>query len=154
MSPGNLYRYFPSKSAVILAIVDEARLQMVPLYELAREDENPIAGIQALMLHCVRHLCDPVHGRIWMEIVAEATRNEEVREGYLRFDGEMRTVVRELLAVALAQGRLSESFNIEYGSSGLVALVDGLIVRLSIDGRIEWEACREALIWKVQQMLS
>ncbi|HWL52273.1 MAG TPA: TetR/AcrR family transcriptional regulator [Chthoniobacteraceae bacterium] len=157
MSPGNLYRYFPSKSAIILAIVDETRKEVMPIYhELGARSSSadPVEGVEQIMLHCTQHLCHHRESRLWTEILAEASRNEEVRRSYLLFNRELRDVLERLLEAAVAMGRLAREFNPKTGAAWLIALLDGAITRRCLDPEEREEALLETLTSHVRRMLS
>ncbi len=156
MSPGNLYRYFPSKSAIILAIVDETRKEVMPIYEELGDlnsPGDPVEGVEQIMRHCTRHLCNRSESRLWTEIIAEASRNEEVRRSYLLFDRELRNVLERLLKAAVEMGRIARGFNPKTGATWLVALLDGAITRHSLHPDDHEEALLETLASNIRRIL-
>jgi AcrR family transcriptional regulator len=74
-----LYRDFPAKEDIIAAIVEEdcGRFANLAALELALEQEDR-AAIRAWLTSAVSR-CDPEGDRLFLEIAAEAARNERIR---------------------------------------------------------------------------
>ena len=96
MSVGQIYRYFPSKEAIVHAIVERIvakRLQWM----LNREKQVNFAAVLA-QRHPFRPLEDEHSDRILMlEITAEATRNPAVAEIVREADRRIRSQAVELV---------------------------------------------------------
>jgi AcrR family transcriptional regulator len=77
MSPGNLYRYFPSKDAIVLSIVEATLTEVTATFERTLSDEPPTL-LEALtgILHAIERL-DAEDGtpRLAIQIWGEALRN-------------------------------------------------------------------------------
>jgi AcrR family transcriptional regulator len=104
MSPGLIYRYFNSKNAIILAIIQ-------------RQLENARAGIRALhdapdvaaaafdAFDCWRR-ADPrlMNAALFLEMSAEASRNPELATALATSDNEIRKEIANWLAAPLEAG--------------------------------------------------
>lgn len=87
MSVGHIYRYFPSKEALIEAIVtqdlDDQDLDQLALdtaQGAAGDGEDLLASMAARSAHFVAQAADREHTALMLEILAETARNPRVRE--------------------------------------------------------------------------
>jgi TetR/AcrR family transcriptional regulator, repressor for uid operon len=88
MSPGALYRYFPSKESIIEAISETQRREELAI--LSRMGEGPTlmdGFMNAVMAH-IRHVHTSGFGPLFTEIRAESLRNETVRDCCLRSESQ------------------------------------------------------------------
>jgi AcrR family transcriptional regulator len=95
MSAGNFYRYFPSKKAIIEALM-ERELEIVHAkFAAVLGDPDPAAAFRAIVRKRIETL-DDHDGPIWVEIEAAAAREPE----YAALLGRMEAAVnRHLVAV-------------------------------------------------------
>lgn len=123
MSPGALYRYFPSKAEIILAIVDADR----------EETEERIGALgrapdfrAALVAGLDEAMCAMSgEARLALEIAAEGARDEAVRDRLARSDREARAALAAAIARARAAGEVGPEVEPEGAAALIVALVDG-----------------------------
>lgn len=123
MSPGALYRYFPSKAEIILAIVDADR----------EETEERIGALgrapdfrAALVAGLDEAMCAMSgEARLALEIAAEGARDEAVRDRLARSDREARAALAAAIARAMAAGEVGPEVEPEGAAALIVALVDG-----------------------------
>lgn len=132
MSAGNIYHYFPNKNAIVRAITDETRSRMVPALRPLAEHADPVEGLVEMMLFCVRWLGGDANARLWMEILAEAPRNQRIRAICLAFDRDFRDILKRLLRRAVQAGQLTPDMDLDAASLWLVALLDGATARLAV----------------------
>jgi len=153
MSPGNLYRYFSSKSAIILAIVEETRKQMMPIYEELQDHADPVEGIVKIILCCVEHLSDAGESRLWIEILAEASRNKGIRQSCQSFDGQMQVILRKLIRRGIKSRQISSKIDSEALLMWLVALVDDTILRSATHSLSDADWTPKTLTRRVRHLL-
>jgi TetR/AcrR family transcriptional regulator, repressor for uid operon len=153
MSPGNLYRYFQSKSAIIQAIADETRTRILPVFAQLRTHQDPVEGIVEIIVHSVREFCRGTDGRLWMEILAEASRNSDIRKLCIAFDQQVRDCLKELLRRVAEANRLLMDLDIEATSVWLIALLDGAIARVSMDPDVDLARTLETLAGSIRRWL-
>lgn len=134
MSPGALYRYFPSKESIIEAIVEEEQaITATLLGELARADDKAI-GLADLIatgigiINTNRHDC-----QLWLEILAEAGRNPAISDLLQATQAETLKAVE----TAIRQGQVREQIDAtlipEITAQLLIAMIDGTIGQLVIE---------------------
>lgn len=105
MSAGNLYRYFPSKSALVEALVErEIDCVRVALAEVIAA-ADPLTAFRALARERVggAHV---EHGRLWAEIEAAAARRPQFEVLVRRMEAEL---IRNLVAVFARIARIGEA---------------------------------------------
>jgi len=132
MSVGNLYHYFPKKAAIIQAIADETRLRILPVLQRLELHEDPVEGIVEFILISVREFCRDSNARLWTEVLAEASRNQSLRELWISCDRELRDLLKRLLRRAVRTGQSPPDLDVEATSLWLTALLDGAIARVSV----------------------
>jgi AcrR family transcriptional regulator len=137
MSPGNLYRYFPNKAAIIQAIADETLSRFEPVFRRLEHHEDPTEGIVQIILFSVKEFCRGSDARLWIEVSAEAPRNRRVRSLCLEFDQHMRDLLKRMLLRAIQEKRTAPDMDLEAASLWLVALLDGAIARVSLQPEID-----------------
>jgi len=153
MSPGNLYRYFDNKAAIIQAIADETRTRLVPVFERLRNHPDPLEGIVQIIVHSVKEFCLGPDGRLWMEILAEAARNLEVRKLCIAFDQHVRSCLKDLLERLAASNQSFSDLDVEATSVWLIALLDGAIARFSMEPGSDLVRMLETLAASIRRWL-
>jgi TetR/AcrR family transcriptional repressor of uid operon len=154
MSAGNLYRYFPSKEAIVegLCELDQA--------ELARAFAELIAGNrhigEAMRCGLRRHvlLKPPEKARLLVEIWAEAGRNPRVAALTRAIDAEVRARVEQLIEAAKAGGAASPDLDSRFGARFFVTFVAGLFKRIAIEGDFDPEAETPMAIGALKALLA
>jgi AcrR family transcriptional regulator len=153
MSPGNLYRYFQNKAAIIQSIADETRTRILPVLEELKNHTDPVEGIVQIILHSVREFCKGPDGRLWVEILAEASRNEDIRKLCMTFDLHIRSCLKGLLRRVAETNALLLDVDIEATSLWLIALLDGAIARFSMDPDADLARTLETLAGSIRRWL-
>ena len=154
MSAGNLYRYFPSKEAIVegLCELDQA--------ELARAFAELMAGnrhiSEAMRCGLRKHvlLKPPEKARLLIEIWAEAGRNPRVAALTRAIDAEVRARVEQLIEAAKAGGAASPDLDSRFGARFFVTFVAGLFKRIAIEGDFDPEAETPMAIGALKALLA
>lgn len=78
MSVGNFYRYFPSKAAIVEAIITGDLAELERDFSEIIGSPDPMQSLrQTIKRHVEENLCDG-QGRLWAEITAVALRKPEI----------------------------------------------------------------------------
>jgi AcrR family transcriptional regulator len=78
MSVGNFYRYFPSKAAIVEAIITHDLQELERDFSAIIGSANPMQSLrQTIKRHVEENLCDG-QGQLWAEITAVALRKPEI----------------------------------------------------------------------------
>jgi AcrR family transcriptional regulator len=140
MSAGNLYRYFPSKEAIVegLCAVDQAgRAQAFA--ELMADKSDIMEAMCAALRH---HVLDkPAEkARLIVEIWAEAGRNERVATLSRKIDADVLHGVEKLMDAAKAAGVASPRLDSSFGARFFFTFVAGLFKRIAVEPDFDPEA--------------
>ena len=132
MSAGNLYRYFPSKEAIVegLCLVDQTQRSAV-FAALAKADDLRATMRAALREHVLQ--APREKARMIVEIWAESGRNPRVAEFTLRLDRDVIEGMVELVELAKARGAAAAGLNARFAARVLATLVAGLFKRIAIE---------------------
>ena len=129
ISTGSLFHYFPTKRAIFREIFVQDAEDNAAVFAQARE-LGPWDGVRLV----VDHLCEPALHRevagLVLEVVAQASRDQELWD----LVGRNEQAVRDELAVLLQQahdaGRISLPVSALTAATWVQGLVDGLFGRL------------------------
>jgi TetR/AcrR family transcriptional regulator, repressor for uid operon len=132
MSPGNLYRYFPSKDALVAGLCERDRLNLGREFsELGATGGDFLEAFRALGRKHFEQ-ANTAKAKLCLEIWAEATRNPAIAVLQAEFDN---TLVEQLAAAferAKASGFVHPSVNARAVASIVSKLGDGLFVRRAV----------------------
>ena len=143
MSVGNLYRYFPSKDAVVLALAERDRA------EAARHLCDDGADLWPTLVRLLRaHLVEVPREKamLLVELWAEGTRNPTIAAMLARFDAENRAWVAEALGSA---GTLSDRETTELADR-ICTECQGIVVSRALSAAYDPEPAAERLIGFVE----
>ena len=125
MSPGNLYRYFPSKEAIIAGIAERDRAEVADnLSQL-----NPSADFFAVLTDLARHyFAERTDEQVGMclEITMESRRNPEIARIHHAFNADVKARLIAILRQAAERGEISRDIDFENVTAMLMVIVDGV----------------------------
>ncbi len=132
MSPGNLYRYFPSKDALVAGLCERDRAGLSHEFAALREDGGDFMEKFRALGH--RHFNDDMRdkARLCLEIWAEATRNPDVAELQTEFDCTFEDQLVQTFEAAKTKGGLPSDLDTRAIASIIGKLGDGLFVRRAV----------------------
>lgn len=127
MSPGALYRYFPSKDAIVLSICEQHRQEDAKILMSMRQNPNVIEGaVNATMEH-IRHVHESGFAPIFSEIRASSQRNPALGQACDAAMLQARDSFKEYLSEAIAEGKIQPIVPLEALLDIMMALADGLV---------------------------
>jgi AcrR family transcriptional regulator len=132
MSPGNLYRYFPSKEALIAAIAERDRAEAAANFAAVNQAPDFFAGFAALGRQYLVERSDEDIA-LCLEIMAESRRNPEVGRIYHTIDKDVREGLVAVLRHAAERGEIPSDLDLEKIVILLLALGDGIEWRRAVD---------------------
>ena len=107
MSVGNFYRYFPSKAAMVEAIIRRDLDEVEGQFAMVAQAPDPLLALRLALHARIRHeLCDCDDAPLWAEITAAALRKPEIADVTRRMEGE---ITRYLTRAFACSTGLSES---------------------------------------------
>lgn len=153
MSPGALYRYYPSKDAIIEAIAEEERVAAGAC--LARlEGPGSIADrITDAAIAYLASACDPATGNLIVEICSESLRNTAVGERFRLIEDEAHGRIRRAVEEAQAKGEIAGDLDLDLALTLLLGIGDGLVMRLRLEPARPVETLRPYLHRMIASLL-
>jgi TetR/AcrR family transcriptional repressor of uid operon len=145
MSPGSLYRYFPSKEAIIAGIAEQDRADVAEKFQAIVEAPDFFQALAAAARHYIveesmEEVC------LQTEIKAESRRNPEIAKIYASVEQEVKTGMLNVLRSAVARGDIPPAVDLEIAATMLMALVDGLYWRRAVDPQFDAETVLPTLL--------
>jgi AcrR family transcriptional regulator len=137
MSPGALYRYFPSKEAIIEAIAEEERLKAAGVMAVLQE---PGAIIDRLMRSAEAYFAlmrRPGGAELMLEICSESMRNTGVGGKFAACETDALSLFRVVIEDARQRGEIDPTLDVEAAVLVLFAIGDGLAMRMSMDRELD-----------------
>jgi TetR/AcrR family transcriptional repressor of uid operon len=132
MSPGNLYRYFPSKEALIAGIAERDRAEVAPEFASADLSRGLFAVIEGMAQH---HFAEKPDEQVALctEISSEARRNPEIARISAAFDADVKRWLTELFRAAAARGDIPRDVDFDGVVTMLMIIADGVWWRRALD---------------------
>jgi TetR/AcrR family transcriptional regulator, repressor for uid operon len=131
MSPGNLYRYFPSKDSMVAGLGERDRAAMAEDFSKLPEAEDFVATLTEIAR---KHFEEEPRERaiLCLEIWAEATRNPTFAALTRDFDCDVIGRLTTLFRGVKKRGLVAETVDPEALAQLLATLADGLFVRKAV----------------------
>jgi AcrR family transcriptional regulator len=132
MSPGNLYRYFPSKEAIIAGITERDRAEVGMQLADAQFTTDFFATFEALARH---HFVERTEDDVALcaEMMSESRRNPAISKIMNEFDTEVRERLVTMLRGAQERGDISREADIGAAVEMLLVIADGVWLRRAVD---------------------
>ncbi len=139
MSPGNLYRYFPSKEAIIAGIAERDRAEVGAELGAAQFTDDFFATFEALARHhLVERNADDVG--LCTEMVAESRRNPAIGRIMQDFDKEVHARLVAMMQAAAQRGDIPPGTDFDSVVTMLMVIADGVWWRRAVDPAFDAEA--------------
>lgn len=107
MSPGALYRYFPSKEAIINEIAENDRREDMETFAAMFDNPSVVDGVVESTMAYIRHIHDRDMAPLFAEIRAESMRNEMICATCLEHREGVAGRFETYLADAIARGDIA-----------------------------------------------
>lgn len=152
ISPGHLYHYFPSKDAIVEQMADEY-LSKLHGYFGRHQQSGDVATILLSEIWSMESWDDVAHCRILFELLAEAGRNERIREILTRNTDGVRSLLSDTLRAGQARGEVDPDLDPDHTSAMLVAIIDAApMLPLMVPG-ISFDESRKLVTTMVSRFL-
>lgn len=152
MSPGNLFHYYPSKDALIEALVDADR-QAWAGRRAGLEEGDAASLLGDLVEEELARISDPGYRRLAMEVMAESVRNPRIAERVARDETARKEAFVGLLRRAVKCGQAPAGFQAAPSADWLLLLLDGAFSRAVVDPAFKPRACARRIRAAVAAML-
>jgi TetR/AcrR family transcriptional regulator, repressor for uid operon len=139
MSPGNLYRYFPSKEALIAGIAERDRAEVAQQFARADLSHGLFAVLEGMAHH---HFAERPREQVLLctEVMAEARRHPELSRISASFDADVRKWLAALLRAAVERGDIPVDVDLDGVITMLMVIADGVWWRRALDPEFDPEA--------------
>jgi TetR/AcrR family transcriptional regulator, repressor for uid operon len=139
MSPGNLYRYFPSKEAIVAGLCARDQETLAANVQTLLSCGDPLGGIEIMLRH---HLVEEPRERFQMivEIWAEATHNRQIAELCGGIDSHVRRGLTQVVESAQRLGAAPADLDADFVVRTMMTVVIGLFKRRAHEGGFNGEA--------------
>jgi TetR/AcrR family transcriptional regulator, repressor for uid operon len=139
MSPGNLYRYFPSKEALIAGIAERDRADVSQRFASVDLSQGFFPVLEGLARHYfARYPREQV--LLCTEVMAEARRHPEIARISASFDADVRAWLLQLLRAGAKRGDIPDDVDFDGVVTMLMLISDGVWWRRALDPDFEPEA--------------
>ncbi|WP_454198729.1 TetR/AcrR family transcriptional regulator [Nocardia sp. Marseille-Q1738] len=133
MSTGNMFHYFPTKRAVLLAVAERDGQRIgAALAPIAQADD-----IAAALLDTLEEICHLAADRsaagLQLEISAEAHRDPELGTLFRNNDRVLRSAFESAIAAGIERDAFDSSLSPARTATWLAALIDGVFSRVAAD---------------------
>lgn len=132
MSPGNLFHYFASKTAIIAAVAEHDRADIAEIFATIK-DEDAITALENIAETTLRLIAKDTYSKLTLEIAAESARSPEVAALFQSNDALIKAELIRLLKRGVVAGQIDPELDCEAGASWLYALTDGAVARAIMD---------------------
>ncbi len=126
MSPGALYRYFPSKEAIIEAIAANDRKHDAEMMRLMDDVPSVVDAIVGGAMNHITYTHETGNAPLFTEIRAESMRNEAVRAACMLCMEDVATRFQQRLANAETKGEIQPVVPIGKLMPMLMAIGEGM----------------------------
>lgn len=126
MSPGGLYRYFPSKDAIIVALIEEEQADVSAQITAVCEGADDVLGALLTLSRAAfeASLADDQKMSWWFEVLAEAGRNPAVADIVRRFNERNTAAVANALRRGRDQGQVRADVDLDAAALMLLAVAN------------------------------
>ena len=154
MSPGALYRYFPSKDAIIEAIAFDERERAAACVAGLVGPGHLFDRITSVGMTYLRDTLDPQSGGLMLEICAESIRNTEIGRRFHEIEGVVRQAFLAALQKGLADGEVDPDIDLSVALVVIFSIADGLLMRLQLEPDFDIETVEPHLRRVVEGLLA
>jgi TetR/AcrR family transcriptional repressor of uid operon len=152
MSPGNLYRYFRSKEALIAGIAERDRAEIAQQFARADLSRGLFPVLEGLAHH---FFAERPREQVLLctEVMAEARRHPDIARISASFDVDVRKWLGDLLRAAAERGDIPGDLDFDGVITMLMVIADGVWWRRALDPEFKAEAVLPIFMNITRQML-
>ena len=153
MSPGALYRYFPSKVSIIAAITEAEREEHAAFFDRMAEASDPVEELASIGIDTLESCLSGSRAALAAETMAEAIRNPEVRTTFRRNVDEAQASVVAALERGQERGTVDPALDTEAAAQLIMALGDGLASHQALNPAVNPSRLRPAMQLMLRRFL-
>lgn len=125
MSPGALYRYYPSKTDIIRDIVENDYSESVATLAPLKDAQNFRGALLDFMAASIETVTEERYARLALEIAAEAPRDPVIGALLAAGQKDFITHLADAIEVAQTKGQVSPQIDVVATATLLLAIIDG-----------------------------
>ena len=148
MSPGALYRYFPSKDALIEAIAIEERRKGLAISDLLGGGGSIHQRLLASGIAYINSMRDRGEVLLMLEVFAESIRSSAVHLPFAACAEESMALFCAAVVEAQQRGEIAADIDAIRAVQTLRAFADGIVLRVGVDPTFEVDSCTP-MLWRV-----
>lgn len=152
MSPGNLYRYFSSKEAIIAGIAERDRAEVAREFASADLSRGLFAVLEGMAHH---HFSERPMEKVKLctEIMSEARRHPEIARISAAFDADVKRWLIALFKAAADRGDIPHHADFDAVAAMLMIIADGVWWRRALDPNFKPETLLPVFMDVARHML-
>ncbi len=128
MSPGALYRYFPSKEAIVAAICEADREDDMTCFGALRDATSAVDGlVEGAMAH-ITHTHEKGSAALFAEMRSESNRNETIRDTVDSHKQEIAGMIVPLVQGAIERGEIDPPVDLQTLMAVLMSVGEGMAI--------------------------
>ena len=125
MSPGALYRYFPSKADIIRAVVAEERAGAAAMFDALEQANDFPARLVSALDGAIMEVSDTAYARLALEISAEGARDKDVGAWLVEAENEAHARLQAIIERARRGGQIGATADPSACASMILMLIQG-----------------------------
>ncbi len=153
MSPGNLYRYFPSKEALIAGISERNRSEAAGNFARVNEASDFFDALAQLAREYMVDRSDDEVG-LCAEIMAETRRSPEIARIYDDIEKDIKGRIAAMLRTAIERGEVRADVDVNAAADVLMAVADGVSWRRAVEKGFDAERILPLILQMVHGLLA
>ena len=150
---GTFFHYFPTKQALLLAILELGTEETRAWFAARSPDEDPMAVIEAHLAHTADEMTDPRLAG-FVRAVGAVMGEREVEEALARDTRVLEEGLGPWVARAQAAGRARTDLSADDLTAWLLVVIDGFLGRLAVDESFTAAGQRDVLVDTVRRLLA
>ncbi|HEV8575114.1 MAG TPA: TetR/AcrR family transcriptional regulator [Dehalococcoidia bacterium] len=139
LSPGAIYRYFPSKDEIIEAMEEHGRQHSAAIIEaVASERKDTLGVLDGITDVFFSKLEDVRDCAVHIELWAEALSNPRIRDMIVRVDDSIRDAfVTKIVEEGQERGEINTRLDPDAIARVMMAFWDGLVLQKTLDPNVD-----------------
>jgi TetR/AcrR family transcriptional repressor of uid operon len=126
MSPGALYRYFPSKEAIVEAICEADRRDDAVLFARVLQEPDVVEGLVMGAMAHISHMHEGDNAKLFAEICSEAMRNPAVETTCMKNMAEVQAMFATYIGGAVGRGEIDPPVGLDVLLPTLMSIAHGM----------------------------
>ncbi|MEP9389222.1 TetR/AcrR family transcriptional regulator [Mesorhizobium sp. KR9-304] len=128
MSPGALYRYFPSKESIVAAICEADREDDMTCFSAFRDATSALDGlVEGAMAH-IAHTHKKGSAALFAEMRSESNRNATIRDTVDGHKAEIAGMIAPLVQGAIERGEIDPPVDLQTLMAVLMSVGEGIAI--------------------------